>query len=191
MGPVKVPAGALSAKALGPARGPLDESQLEGNRLIVGCTIDNKIGSQAMIDCGATGFAFIDKQFVSQHNLPCHRLRVSRALQVINGRPVSSGDIAELVRVPPDIGGHKKGVAAFATSLSQYPLVLRIPWLSFHHVDVDYRTYEVRCASRDYLDHCMTRPITVQDTNPTPPPQFAPPLLATHAALLIHRHTTE
>lgn len=86
---------------------------------MVECTINNEIGSHTLIDCGATGLALIDEQFVSQHNLPRHRLRVPRALQVIDGRPVSSGDIVELVRVPLNIGGHIENIAAFVTSLGQ------------------------------------------------------------------------
>ena len=172
----------MSAGALSPRF--LDESQLEGNHLVVECAVNNGIDSHALIDCGATGFAFIDEQFVSQHNLPRHRLRVPRALQVIDGRPVSSGDIVELTRVPLDVGGHREVVTAFITSLGQYPLVLGIPWMSFHHVDVDYRAYTLKFASRDCLGHCMTNPITVQGMKPAPPPPFAPPPLATDTAPL-------
>ena len=142
---------------------------------MVDCTVTNAIGSHALIDCGATGLAFIDEQFVSQHNLPRHRLRVPRALQVIDGRPVSSGDIIELVRVPLNISGHIEDIAAFVTSLGQYPLVLGIPWMSLHHVDVDYRAYTLKFASRDCLGHCITKPITVQGAKPAPAPPFTPP----------------
>ena len=84
---------------------------------MVECAINNEIDLHALIDCGAMGFAFIDEQFVSQHNLPRHRLRVPRTLQVINGRPVSSGDIVELTRIPLDVGGHRDVITAFVTSL--------------------------------------------------------------------------
>ena len=114
----------MSAGALSPRF--LDESQLERNYLVVDCTVNNEIGSLALIDCGATGLTFIDEQFVSQQNLPRHRLRVPRALQVIDGRPVSSGNIIELDRIPLNIGGHIEDIAAFVASLGQYPLVLGI-----------------------------------------------------------------
>src|SRR6266705_681795 len=101
-GPLKVSAKALAAAALGPGV-VLDESQLEGNHLVVDCTIEDRISSHALIDCGASGFAFVDEQFVSQHNLPRYQLRMPHALQVIDGRPISSGDIVDLVRVSLDI----------------------------------------------------------------------------------------
>ena len=128
---------------------------------MVECAINNEIDSHALIDCGATGFAFIDERFVSEHNLPRYWLRVPRTLQVIDGRPVISGDIVKLTRIPLDVGGHRELITAFIPSLGQYLLVLGIPWMSFHHVDVDYRAYTLRFASRDCLGHCMTNPITV------------------------------
>ena len=67
----------------------------------------NRVGSYALIDCGPTGFASIDEQFVSQRGLPRHQLRASHAFHAIDGRSVSSGGIAELVRAPLDIWGHK------------------------------------------------------------------------------------
>ena len=69
----------------------LDESQLGGNYLVVDCTIANKIGSPALIDCGASGFVFIDEQFASQHSLPRHQLRVPRSLQVFPWPPCQLG----------------------------------------------------------------------------------------------------
>ena len=149
---------------------------------MVECAVNNGIDSHALIDCGAMGFAFIDEQFVSQHNLPRHRLRVPRALQVMDGRPVSSGDIVELTRVPLNVGGHREVVTVFITSLGQYSLVLEIPYMSFHHVDLDYRAYILKFASRDCLGHCMTNPITIQGMKPAPPLPFALPPLATDTA---------
>ena len=94
-------------------------------------------------------------------HLPRHRLHVPRVLHIIDGRPVSSGDIIELVRVPLNIGGHIVDIATFVTTLGQFPLVLEIPWMSIHDVDVDYRAYTLKFASRDCLGRCMTKPITV------------------------------
>ena len=108
-----------------------DEGLLEGTGWVVGCTItsgDNRISTHSLLDCGATGFAFVHEQFVRQHNLPRYTLRLPRALEVIDGRPILSGDVAELVRVILDIGGHREELAAFVTSLGQYLLVLGIPW---------------------------------------------------------------
>ena len=43
-----------------------DESRLEGDHLVVECSLcGNKIYSHALTDCGATGFALADEQFVA------------------------------------------------------------------------------------------------------------------------------
>src|SRR5690606_40916917 len=71
---------------------------LDGLHMVVRCEIshDNKsVSAHALIDCGATGFAFVDKDFASQHNLPLFPLREPRALEVIDGRPISSGESEE------------------------------------------------------------------------------------------------
>ena len=92
----------------------------------------NRFDSRALVDCGATGFTFIHEQVVSQRNLPRYKLRVPRALEVIDGRPILSGDVTEPVRITLEISGHREEVAALVTTLGQYPLVLGIPWLVYH-----------------------------------------------------------
>ena len=55
---------------------------------MVDCTLtsgNNRISTHSLLDCGATGFAFVHEQFVSQHNLPRYTLRVPRSLEVIDG----------------------------------------------------------------------------------------------------------
>ena len=102
---------------------------------MVGCSITsdkNRFDSRALVDCGATGFTFIHKQIASQRNLPRYKLRVPRALEVIDGRPILSGDVTEPVRITLEISGHREEVAALVTTLGQYPLVLGIPWLVYH-----------------------------------------------------------
>ena len=56
-----------------------DEGLLKGPHLVVDCTITSggdKISTHSLLDYGATGFAFVHEQFVSQHNLPRYTLRV-------------------------------------------------------------------------------------------------------------------
>ena len=65
-----------------------DEGLLEGTHLVVDCTLtsgDNRISTHSLLDCGATGLAFVHKQFVSQHNQPRYTLRIPRSLEVIDG----------------------------------------------------------------------------------------------------------
>jgi len=65
----------------------VEECELEGEHLFVAATLrngDHSIQTSAMIDTGATGFAFIDEKFVYQHNFPCYRLNPPRDFEVID-----------------------------------------------------------------------------------------------------------
>ena len=89
----------------------IDESAMDGDHLFVksALTNDNKtVETSALIDFGVTRFAFIDKEFVRQHNLPTYNLRTPRAHEVIDGRPIASGDITDMVKIQVAIGGQYK-----------------------------------------------------------------------------------
>ena len=110
---------------------PLEERDMDGNHLIIKCTLSSEtpIETPALVDCGASGFAFVDEEYARQQNFPMYQLRVPRALEVIDGRSISSGDITHIVKIPMTIGGHRETLPAFVTKLGHYPLVLGIPWL--------------------------------------------------------------
>jgi len=82
-----------------------------------------------MIDTGTTGFAFIDENFVRQHNFPRYRLNPPRDLEVIDERPIESGQITHLTKISFQIQDHTEMLPAFITKLGHFSLVLRIPWL--------------------------------------------------------------
>ena len=82
---------------------------LDGHHLIVKCTIEDslrRLKSHSLVDCGASGFAFIDKDYAHHYNLPFHSLKEPRQLKVIDGRPINSGDITHVVKVGLNINGH-------------------------------------------------------------------------------------
>jgi predicted aspartyl protease len=52
------------------------------------CTLSlnsTDIPTHALIDCGATGYPFIDQDFANLHQLPLFPLKTPRALEVIDG----------------------------------------------------------------------------------------------------------
>ena len=73
------------------SRAEIKESSMESKHLIVKCSLkigEKKVDTHALIDCGATGIAFIDKDFVRHHQLQEKELIESRELEVIDGRPI-------------------------------------------------------------------------------------------------------
>ena len=60
----------------------------DGHHLIIKYTIEDppsRLDTHSLTDCGASGFAFIDRDFAEQHNHPLHSLWDQRRLEVIDG----------------------------------------------------------------------------------------------------------
>ena len=99
--------------------------------MVVSCTLsynETSIKTHTIIDTGATGYAFMDKDFVSEHNIPTLELKKPRTIEVIDGRTISSGKVTHLAHSTLKIQSHTELASFFITKL-QYPLVLGIPWL--------------------------------------------------------------
>ena len=98
----------------------------------------NLIETCALVDTGATGYAFANERFVSQHNIPRYQLKTPIVLEVIDGRTIESGEIREYINVPFNMNGHREELPALITQLGQYSLVLGTPWMRKHGVKIDF-----------------------------------------------------
>jgi hypothetical protein len=108
------------------------ESELDGNHLIVPCTLSNhdlRIDTHALIDCGCTGYSFMNDKFTRPHNFPHHQLKTPKTIEVIDGRPISSSNITEYIHVDCTISDHHEKRVTYVASIGHYPHVLGIPWL--------------------------------------------------------------
>jgi hypothetical protein len=79
------------------------EDKLDGDHFVASCKIVNNkttIQTHALIDTGCSGFAFIDETFARHNNLPFLSLKSPRTLEVIDGWPISSGQITHLCYLP-------------------------------------------------------------------------------------------
>jgi hypothetical protein len=115
---------------------------MESKYLVVKCSlkIEGKvIVTHALIDCGATGMAFIDKDFIRHHQLTEQESKESRELEVIDGRPIESGTITTMAKLNLGIQGHQEQLPAFVTKLGHYPIVLGLPWLQLHDVTIRFQ----------------------------------------------------
>ena len=138
---------------------------LDGHHLIVKCTIEDsfhKLKSHSLVDCGASGFAFIDKDYAHHHNLPLHSLKEPRHLEVIDGRPIDSGDITHVVKVGLNINGHYEQLSAYVTKLGHYPLVLGIPWLRHHNPLIDWAKDTIDFVSPRCTTTCASQTTRAQ-----------------------------
>ena len=94
------------------------ESKLDGNHIVVRWFLrkHDPIIETALCDTGATRYAFIDDNFPCQNNLPKHELRTPRPLDVIDGRPIASGDVTHMVKVFVKIGNHEEELPPLYTT---------------------------------------------------------------------------
>ncbi|KAH0605690.1 uncharacterized protein H6S33_004912 [Morchella sextelata] len=131
---------------------------MDGNQLVVTCSISqNKnsfIPTYALIDTGASGYAFIDESFVRHNNLTMTSLKIPRHVDVIDGRPIKSGKITHIVDVSLDIHGHREMAPCFVTKLGHYPIVMGIPWMRQHDVTIRPKENLLVFDSRNCCQYC-------------------------------------
>ncbi len=95
----------------------------------------NIVRTYAMIDSGATGFAFMDKEFAASHGLSRTPLQQNYGLELFDGQTAISGAVTDLVIDDMIIDQYTETQALFfLTKLGHYPIVLGIPWLCKHDV---------------------------------------------------------
>ena len=110
----------------------IKEESLDENHIVISTQIQDEsslISTHTLVDCGATGFAFIDEEFASNHNFPLFKLKKPHYLEVINGRPIESGLITYMAKLKMIISGHQEKIPLFVTKLGHYSIVLGLPWL--------------------------------------------------------------
>jgi len=140
------------------------EGSMEGKHLVITCLLtiqDQVIQTHALIDCGATGIAFIDQEFARHHQIPLQEFKKRRQVEVIDGRTIESGDITHIAKVRIEIENHDQQLPMFITKLGHYPIVLGIPWLQLHDVAIWFASNTVTFGSQYYTTHCHDRPVTV------------------------------
>ena len=148
------------------------EEELDGNHLVLeGELVCNEetISIHTLIDTGASGFAFINEDFVRRHDIKTQTLKNPRRLEVIDGRPIQSGTITQIAHLELIINGHKEKAPFFVTKLGHYPIVLGIPWMQYHDVAIRFSSNTVtfdspRCKRQCLLKHHEQEPTTITGT---------------------------
>jgi len=148
------------------------EGSMEGKHLVITYTLtmnDQEIPTHALIDCGATGIAFMDQDFARDHQIPLQELKENKPIKVIDGRPIESGDITHFAKGGITVHDHGEQLPMFMTKMGHYPIVLRIPWFRLHDVAVQFPSNTVIFGSQYCTTHCHDAPVTVQGVTEEPP----------------------
>jgi predicted aspartyl protease len=136
----------------------IEEGSMDGKYLVVTCDLSfnhKKIPTYSLIDCGVTGYVFIDQTFATHHKLPLHPLTTPKVLEVIDRRKISSGDITHLMEICLDIQGHREKLPIFVIKLECYRIMLGIPWLKQHSIVICFASNLVTFGSQHCLAHCV------------------------------------
>ena len=73
------------------------------------------------------GIASVEQDFARHHQMPLQEWKERRQVEVIDGRPIESGDITQIAKVGMKIQDHEEQLPMFITKLGHYSIVLRIP----------------------------------------------------------------
>ena len=113
---------------------------------------NNKQTESIMVDCGATGKAFIDPKLALSLNLKFQDLKNPRPLQMFDGSEASAGRVTQIVHIKLRIGLHSEHLSCFVTPLPNQKLILGLPWLKTHNPQIDWVTETLHMNS----EHCRT-----------------------------------
>jgi hypothetical protein len=141
------------------------EGSMEGKHLVITCSLtmnNQEIPTYALIDCRATGIAVMDQDFARHHQIPLQELKEKKQVEVIDGRPIESGDITHIAKVAMKIQEHKEQLPMFITKLGHYPIVFGIPWLQLQDVAVRFASNTVTFGSQYCITHCHDISVMVE-----------------------------
>ena len=103
----------------------------------------HRVKVKALLDSGASA-CFIDRDLVKRHNLPIVPKKYPVAVEVIDGRPLISGDVTHETK-PLDIilEGHRSTIVFNIISSPSNPLVLGLSWLEMVNPEIDWKKREL------------------------------------------------
>ena len=135
--------------------------------MVVSCILrqaQSRIPALALIDSGASAYAFIDKTFAQNHRLPLHPLKYPRRLRGFDGQAALTGDITHVAETTMALGGHIERLFFYVTGLNQYPIVMGLPWLKRHAIEANFGSDTLTMSSPFCLAHCCQSPAKVSSS---------------------------
>jgi hypothetical protein len=82
-----------------------------------------------------------------QYNFPHYQLKTTKTVKVINGQSISSSDITEYIHIDCTIGNHHEKLIPYVASIGHYPLILGIPWLKKHDMNINFPKMDIQFPS--------------------------------------------
>jgi Reverse transcriptase (RNA-dependent DNA polymerase)/RNase H-like domain found in reverse transcriptase/Integrase zinc binding domain/Chromo (CHRromatin Organisation MOdifier) domain/Integrase core domain/Retroviral aspartyl protease len=117
----------------------------------------NAILTEAMIDSGAST-NFIDTDFAKENQLPMRTKARPFKLEVVDGRPISSGLVTHESPCKMTVRSHEEELTPSCTKLGHYPVILGIPWLKTHDPTICWSKHNLGFDSSHCHANCLKEP---------------------------------
>jgi hypothetical protein len=118
--------------------------------------------SFAMIDSGATA-NFINESFVFSENFVKDLLPFPQTLKVVDGRPISSGQVTHQVSSSMLIDDvHLENVSFNVATLGHFPIILGLPWLCLHSPHIKWEKNKISFESDFYKTNCLLQTSSIE-----------------------------
>jgi hypothetical protein len=101
-------------------------------------TLNCEFYNKALLDTGAS-VCFMDKNFSLKHNLQLIKKAHPTPMEVIDGRPLTSGNVMEETQLLEVMLGDQVSHVVF--NIIQYlanRVVLDLPWFELHNLNIDW-----------------------------------------------------
>src|SRR5262245_27879295 len=102
-------------------------------------------GVEGLVDCGADG-EFLSAEFVKWNNIQTWKLTCPILVNNVDGSPNEHGPISEMAELVLQYKGHRERVLFAVTQLGKETMVLGLPWLKEHNMEIDWVTGEVKLS---------------------------------------------
>jgi len=85
-------------------------------------------------------------------------------LNVIDGRPISSGKITHnTIKLQMYYSNHCENIILDITSLGKYPIILGIPWLKQHNPYIDWPTHYINFKQSNCTNYCINTKLDIHE----------------------------
>jgi transposase InsO family protein len=134
-----------------------------------------------MLDTGAEGKRFVDKDWALDRGLELLPLRTPIRLIPFGGEETESSTVTHYVRMDMRIHDHREKRTCFlVTQLAHYPVILGLPWLKMHDPHIGLAAHTIEFNSEYCRKHCnmplkATKIRALHDVPPKTCPRHLPP----------------
>jgi predicted aspartyl protease len=102
-------------------------------------------GTESLVDCGASGM-FLDVDYVQKNNIETKQLSAPILAHNVDGMLNENGPITEIVNMLLHYQGHTEHVTFAVTCLGKENMILGLPWLKEHNLEINWATGKVKMS---------------------------------------------